>query len=169
METFRCIKIRRSIRKFISKEISKENLYKILEAGMYAPSAKNCQCFEFLVVRNKEKLEEISKFHPYAKMAKDANKAIIILANLKKENVEGYFIQDCSAATQNILLASTDLNIGSVWCGIYNNDLVVQNFKDLFDLPKYIIPFSLVLLGYSDISFKDANRFDEEKIHFNNF
>lgn len=108
---------RRSIRKYVDKEIAEESLYQILKAGMNAPTAKNLKPFEFIVVRDKEMLEQLSNATRYSHFVKNSNATIIVLGKELSE----FWQQDLGAVTQNILLQATTLNIGSCWIGIYLN------------------------------------------------
>jgi len=158
---------RRSIRKYKDKEVSKATIKDILKAAMSAPSAGNQQPWHFIVIDDKQKLNQIPEFHSYAKMAADCAKAILVCGDLKLETHEGFWVQDCAAATQNILLAIESKGLGGVWVGIYPRDNRIDNFKKLFSLPENIIPFSLVPLGYPAEKKPAADRFDETRIHNN--
>jgi nitroreductase len=165
MDTIKSIIERRSIRKYTNKEISDLELNKLLEAAMYAPSGGNAQPWDFVVIRDKEKLLRITDVHPYSHPLKEANLAIVVCGNMKKEKFPGLWIQDCSAATQNILLAATDLGIGSVWLGIYPEEDRVNGLKDIIEAPDHIIPFSVVSLGYPDEKKKTPERFSQMNVH----
>lgn len=111
---------RRSIRNFLDKEVEEEKIEKILRAGMQAPSAWNFMPWEFIVVRDKDTLNKISKMSPYAIPAANSNVAIIVLANIKlieKDNL--WFQQDLGACVENMLLQATEEDLGSVWLGFY--------------------------------------------------
>lgn len=160
---------RRSIRKYTDAPISDESIKEILKAGMYAPSGGNEQAWDFIVVRDKVKLEKIVEFHPYAKCLLGCNAAVIVCGNKEKERFEGLWIQDCSASTQNMLLAATAQDIGSVWLGLYPEMSRVEGVKELFNLPDHIIPFSIVSLGYADESRDVPERFNPDSIHMENW
>ena len=110
---------RRSIRKFKDKTLSKEDLDKIIRAGMVAPSAGNEQPWHCILIDDKKILNEITKVHPYSSMLKEVNYAIVVCGDLTLEKYEGFWVQDCSAATQNMLLMITSLGLGSVWLGTH--------------------------------------------------
>ena len=113
---------RRSIRKFLDKPVSDEHITSILRAAMSAPSAGNGQPWEFIVIKNKDILMQVPELHPYAKMAAEAPISIVVCCDTSKKPREGFWMQDLSAASQNILLAANSLGLGSVWCGIYPNE-----------------------------------------------
>lgn len=169
METIENIIQRRSIRKYINKNISDEDLNTILKAGMYAPSGGNAQPWDFVIIRDKKTLSDITQVHPYAHSLNQANCAVIVCANLNKQIFKDLWIQDCSAATQNILLAANDLGIGSVWLGVYPDEIRVSELRKLINAPKNIIPFSIVSLGYPDEEKDAPDRFDTANIHFEKF
>jgi nitroreductase len=166
MKTMEAIFKRRSIRKFTDKKIMDKQIKTLLEAAMMAPTAVNAQEWEFLVIRDKKQLIEITKIHPHAQMLKQATAAIIICGNIKKEYFPGYWIGDCGACAQNILLAATDIGLGSVWLGVQPNKKRVQDIKKLFKLPKHIMPFNVIALGYPAEKKKLENRYDHKKVHY---
>lgn len=166
MEGIKCFLERRSIRKYTSEHINDELIKKLLTAGMYAPSAGNEQPWEYIVVRNKELLVEITKVHPYSSMLKEADAAIIVCGNLKKEKFKDFWVQDCSASTQNILLAAHTQGLGAVWLGVYPENKRVKGIKKIFNLPKHIIPLSIISLGYPSENKPTPIRFNEDIIHY---
>jgi nitroreductase len=161
--------IRRSIRKYNGKPIESEKLQLLLKAAMAAPTAGNSQEWEFVVITDRAILNEIPRFHQYSTMLKEAEAAIVVCANLQREKYADYWIQDCAAATQNILLEATCLGIGSVWLGVYPNMTRVKEMKKLLSLPENVMPLSIVSLGYSDMEFKEVDRYDENKVHYNKY
>lgn len=167
METLQAVLTRRSIRKYIGKEIPEEIITKLLEAGMYAPSARNTQPWHFVVINQKEILDRIPHIHPYADMCYDAPLAILVCGDLDIEKLEGYIALNCAAATQNILLAAYDLGLGSVWLGVYPRKERMEPLSKLLKLPKNILPISLIVLGYPYEQIAKPERFKPERIHFN--
>lgn len=145
---------RRSIRNFLDKEVEQEKIEKILRVGMQAPSAWNFMPWEFIVVRDKDILNKISKMSPYAIPAANSNVAIIALANTKlveKDNL--WFQQD----------------LGSVWLGFYPEKNRVNLIKEFFELPEHIIPFAVVALGYSNSKNIFVDKFDSSKISYEKY
>jgi nitroreductase len=169
MNTLDAIFTRRSIRKFKKDKISKEDLEEILKAAMHAPSAYNQQPWQFVVIEDRKLLDEISKFHPYAQMCKTAPVAVLVCADLSLEKAKDMWIMDCSAATQNMMLAAVDKDIGSVWMGIHFSKELISEIRKLLNLPKDWAPISLVPLGYPDEIIKKVDRFKKERIHYNSF
>lgn len=158
---------RRSVRSYDSKEISKEDLNKILKAGMRAPSAGNEQVWEFVVTKDRSKMLEIIELSPYAKMLETADSIIVVCGDIQKQKYPyDFWIQDCSACTQNMLLQATDLGIGSVWVGIYPIEERVKGVQKIFELPENVVPLSVVSLGYPKKEYEQLDTFVEEKIHY---
>lgn len=167
METLQAILTRRSIRKFTNKKIDEEKVTKLLEAAMYAPSARNTQPWHFVVINNRKLLDQIPQLHPYAEMCYEATLAILVCGDLNLEKMEGYIAINCAAATQNILLAAHDLGLGAVWLGVYPRRERMEALSKFFNIPQHIIPISLVAIGYPAESIKKPERFKPERIHYN--
>ena len=161
------IKKRRSIRSYKDKDVKDEEIYTLLEAAMLAPSAGNEKPWHFIIIDNQEIINKIPDIHPYAKMITQVKKAILVCADLNETKYEDYWVQDCAAATENILLKGVDLGLGTVWLGLYPDEERVAKFKNLFKLPADIIPFSLIPVGYPDQDKKTPDRFDKSRIHRN--
>ena len=167
MEVLEALITRRSIRKYTHQKVEKEIIMELVKAGMFAPSACNKQPWHFIIVDNRETLNAIAAFHPNAKMLTDTTSAIVICGDEVKAHGKGYWPVDCSAATQNILLAAHAKGLGACWLGIYPREERIAAMKELFALPEHIHAFSVVSIGYPAETPKMANRFDESRIHFN--
>ncbi|MBK5253339.1 MAG: nitroreductase family protein [Peptostreptococcaceae bacterium] len=157
---------RKSIRKYKDIKVSDEIIEELLRAGMQAPSAVNEQPWEFVVLRDKEIVKKITKVNPYSQMLLNTDVAIVVCGNVEKEIVKGLWVQDCSAATENILLAAEDKGLGAVWLGIYPLDDRVNAIKELLNLPDFIIPLSIVPVGYPDEQREPTDRFNKTRIHY---
>ena len=169
METLQAIASRRSIRSFTGKAISEDVITKLLEAAMYAPSARNTQPWHFIVINKRAVLDKIPHIHPYSEMCYDAGAAIMVCGDSNIEKLEGYIALNCAAASQNILLAAHDLGLGAVWLGVYPRKERMEPLGKLVELPKNIIPITLIALGYSDEKNTPQERFKEERIHYNSW
>jgi len=167
MDTLEAIHTRRSIRQYQEKPVPEELITRLLAAAMAAPSARNQQPWEYIVVNDKTLLAKIPTANPFAKMASEAPLAILVCGNLNIETSPGYWVIDCAAATQNLLLATHALGLGAVWTGTYPNEDRMDGYTDLFGLPEHILPHSLVVLGYPMEKPAGQDRFKEERIHYN--
>ncbi len=167
MEIMEGILTRRSIRKYTNKEVSDDQIQILLKVGMYAPSASNQQPWHFVVITDGEILDEIAEVHPYAKMLKQAQLAILVCGDTERELSKGYWVVDCSAATQNILLAAHDLGLGAVWLGVHPRVERKNEIRKIFDLPQNIQPMSLISVGYPNEKKETPDRFKPERIHYN--
>lgn len=167
MDVLQAIMTRRSIRKFTGEVITEEQLDTLLRAGFQAPSAHNLQPWHFVVVEDKELLEKISGFHKYAKMLPNAGCGIIVCGDEEKQPGRGFLVEDCSAAIQNILLAAHGIGLGAVWCGLYDSGNLVEDMREVLELPNNIIPIGMVVVGNKDEERKLSDRYDADKIHYN--
>lgn len=157
---------RRSIRRYTGEKVADEAVQKLLRAAMAAPSAHNQQPWELIVIRNKETFTRIMEIHPYSTPLKEADLAIVVCGNTAREIGKGYWVQDCSAATQNILLEAQHLGLGAVWLGVYPREDRVNGLKELLNLPEGVIPLSIIAIGYPAEQKEPADRFYEAKVHY---
>ena len=167
METLRAISTRRSIRQFTSQKVSNELIEKLIRAGMQAPSARNFQPWHFVVTGERKMLDKIPLVHPYAEMMYQATLAILVCGDLNLEKSVEYCAINCSAATQNILLAAHDLGLGAVWLGVYPREERTEGLKILFNIPDDIVPISLIACGYPAEELSAEDRYKKERIHQN--
>ncbi len=165
MNAIEAIRTRRSVRNFIAKPVPKEIIEELLRAAMSAPSAGNEQPWQFIVIDDRNKLEGVTEVNPNAKMCREAQAAILVCGDTTKEKYPGFWVQDCAAATQNILLAAHALGLGAVWTAVYPISERIEGFRRLFALPENVIPLSLVPLGYPARPLSQADRFQRERIH----
>lgn len=170
MEAMDAILSRRSIRKYTAKPIPEQLTKELLEAAMSAPSAGNQQPWRFVVIDDRRILDEIPKFHSYSEMLKEAPLAILVCFDKRLEGKKAgglWWVQDCSAATENVLIAAHAKGLGAVWLGIYPDEGVVAGVRKLLGLPSHITPFSLVSVGYPAEKKPRADRYDASRIHRN--
>lgn len=162
---------RRSIRRFSNRKVEDEKIEKMLRAAMQAPSAGNQQPWEFIVIQDRDKLERLSKFSPYASMTRNASVAFVFLANTEKLNYPENWEQDMGAATQNLLLEAVDLSLGAVWLGVAPVIERIMTIKQIFNLPENIKPYSVVPVGYPAEGAENRfiDRFDKDRIHYENY
>ncbi len=158
---------RRSIRKYTADPVGMKDIEAIIRAGMNAPSARNQQPWQFIVITDRATLDKIPAYHPNAGMVRQAPAAILVCADLSLVQSEGFWIQDCAAATENMLLEITARGLGGVWTGIYPREERVNGLQKLFGLPDSIVPFSLVPLGHPAEEKPPKNEFKRDRIHLN--
>lgn len=140
---------RRSVRKYTETPVTDAQVKQIIRAGMAAPSAKNSQEWVFIVLREPEIYKTFSEVHVNAFAMKTAQAAILVCADLSKEQDpgQGWWIQDCSAAMENMLLEATDLGLGSLWLGVHPKPERIACLKEVCRLPEGIEPLGIVALG----------------------
>jgi len=167
MDALEAIRTRRSVRVFTGEPVARELLLQVVAAGMQAPSAGNQQPWQFVVIDDRGLLLRVPEFHPYAQMAETAPAAILVCGDLQLEQRKGYWVQDCAAATQNILLAAHALGLGAVWTGVYPREERVAGARRLFGVPEHVVPLSLIFVGYPAEHPAPENRFREDRVHWN--
>lgn len=166
MEAMQAILSRRSIRKYKPLPVSDNVITDALKAAMSAPSAGNEQPWHFIVIKDRAVLDEIPKYHPYSAMTKEAHVAVLVCADLNLETRQGYWVQDCAAATENLLVSINATGLGAVWLGVYPREDRVKGLRGLFKLPENVIPFSLIPIGHPAEEKPPSNRFNPERIHY---
>jgi len=166
MEAFEAIYTRRSVRKYTSQPVSEELVQELLEAAMHAPSAGNEQPWHFVVIRDRQTLDAIPAFHPYAAMIRQTSVAILVCGEPALEKYNGRWMLDCSAATQNILLAARARGLGTVWVGIYPEAARMAGIRKLLSIPEDITPCSLIPVGYPAEEVPQPNRFNVSRVHY---
>ncbi len=161
---------RKSVRKYTGKKATVEQLELIIKAGMAAPSAKDKRPWGFIIINDEAVLKKLSDSLPYAKMTAPAGSAIVVTGNLEKQNggeKELYWVLDCSAAVQNILLAAEAIGLGAVWTAVFPNEDRIVPVKKILELPEKIIPLALIPIGTPEGSEKPKDKFNKENIHYN--
>ena len=157
---------RRSVRKYSGRDVADDIIKKILAAAMSAPSAGNERPWHFIVLRDKEMLKKVSECSPYARALAGAPVGIVVCADLALEKHEGFWVQDCSAAVENILIEVAALGLGAVWLGVYPLEERILHLKKLFNLPEQIMPFAVVPVGYPGQENVPSDRYDQSKLHY---
>ena len=166
MEVKEALQARRSIRKFTDEKITKEEIDELMHAAMSGPSAVNRTPWEFYVVTDKQKLEQLKGASRYTKM--DAPLAIIVCGNKLRMlplKMSEFWVQDCSAATENILLRAVDMGLGSVWCGIYPQKDAAKNVAEILDLPNRHVPLNIIYIGHPAETRDPRDQYKEEYVH----
>jgi len=166
MEALKAIMSRRSIRKYTGAKIPDGDIKVLLEAAMNAPSAHNNKPWHFIVVDDREALDKIPGYHPYSKMLEQASHAIVVLADNKLQDTD-FWIHDCAAATENMLIAAHAMRYGAVWLGVHPNEALIKGTKELFEIPDNVTPLGIVSLGVTTVVKPPRNNYDEDRVHSN--
>lgn len=153
---------RRSIRDYTSAPVEERELRELLEAAMAAPSANNRQPWQFVVVRDRRTLDRLSQVHPYAKMIAKAPLAIAICGD---PAVSDWWVQDCSAATENLLVAAAGIGLGGVWIGCHGRPDREKAVRNTLGIPASIGVLSLVSIGHPAVRTEERTRFQETRVH----
>ena len=166
------IMTRTSIRQYTDQTISNDTIETLLRAGMAAPTAVNKQPWHFIAITDRMKLDSVAVANPNAGMAKKAPLVIVVCGNLKKAlegPAQAYWVQDCSAATENILLAAHGLGLGAVWTGIYPIKERLDAFNQLLKLPDTIIPLCAIVIGHPAEQPAPKDKWLPENVSYNEF
>ena len=167
METLRTIMERRSIRKFSDRPVSAQQLKVLLEAAMNAPSAGDGRPWHFLVIQNRDVLDQLAEQIDNGNdMFRQAQAAILIVGDASKEAFPGFYPQDCSCAAQNIYLASHELGLGTVWIALWGVPPRLEGIRRIVNVPDELMPFAIFPIGYPGEMLGPEYRYDESRIHY---
>lgn len=169
MEKLDFILDRRSIRRFTGQKIDDDRIRSILTAAMYAPSAVNRQPWHFVVIDDELLMEKIMDIHPHARMLQTASHAIVVCGDEQLQHDDGYWVVDCGAATQNLLLAAQTLGLGTCWVGLHPREERKISISRLLHLPSHVSPFAMVALGFPDEIKTRPKRFHADKVKYNDW
>lgn len=166
------IATRTSIRDYEARPVEKEKIENMLRAAMAAPTAMNRQPWHFIVIDKRATLDRLAELCPNAKMLKKAPLAIVVCGDMDKA-IEGdgrdFWIQDASAATENLLLAAHAMGLGAVWTGAYPSEERCKDIEGVFDLPDNIIPLNIVAIGYPAENPQPKDKFKDGNISYNEY
>jgi nitroreductase len=165
MDCLDAIMTRRSIRRFTDVAVEDDVVERLLRAAMAAPSAGNQQAWRFVVVRDRDVLRQLADTSPYATMVPSAALAIVVCAEPAAEKHPGFWVQDCSAAVENLLLAAHALGLGAVWLGYYPVRERIQGAAGVLGLPEGIVPMSVVPIGWPKEDLPPVDRYDATYVH----
>lgn len=154
---------RRSIRKYTSQKVDEGDVKILLEVAMAASSAANRRPWHFVVVTERKTLDRLAESHTYGKMLFDAPLCIAVCGDLAVS--ESYWVQDGSAATENILLAATSIGLGAVWLGVYPRDGIVSDVQEILEIPEGYTPLSLISIGHPDEEKESRTQYEAGKVH----
>jgi nitroreductase len=161
---------RHSIRRFTDEPVRPEQLGHILHAAMAAPSAHNTQAWEYVVIDERAKLDEIAEFHPYAKMMRTATCAILACVRRDVADANPFYPQDMGASVENLLLAAAECGLGACWCGVHPKRELEEKFASLCNLPDNVFPFAIIALGHpkdKETASAPSDRYEANRAHRN--
>ena len=157
---------RKSVRKYLNKSVEEDKIDAMVKAGMAAPSGMDRRPWEFVVVTDREALDSMAAKLPYAKMLTNAPLAIVVCGDTTRSS---YWYLDCSAATQNVLLAAEGLGLGAVWTAAYPYEDRIDVVRQNTGLPENIVPLCVIPIGYPDGPQKAKDKFDLQRVHRNKY
>jgi nitroreductase len=169
---YESIMSRTSVRSYTDRAVSADTVEMLLRAGMAAPTARNSQPWHFVVINDRAKMDEIAANSHQEKMLKESQLYIVVCGDMNKtldDKAREYWIQDCSAATENILLAAHALGLGAVWTGIYPIDERVATYNELLKLPENLIPLCNIVIGYPAEQPTPKDKWKAENVTYNSF
>ena len=169
-----CIRTRASVRQYSDRSVPDSVITEILKAGMAAPSGANCQPWELVVVTERVINDTLAAGLPFAKMLDQCAFSVAVCGNMGKifhadTRDSGLWIQDCSAVSENMLLAAHALGLGGVWCGIFPVQEREELMQRVLNLPDSIVPMSILSFGYPASDTHPKNKWTEAKVHYNKF
>lgn len=158
---------RRSIRKFTDQLVERETLVQLLRAAMAAPTAMNAQPWEFVVITEKAVMDQFRSRLLFAKMNAPAAICVLGSSRMQKNKAgEKFWVQDCSAATENIVLAATALGLGSVWIGIHPVTIFKREVHAILNLPEGVTPLNLIFLGYPGEEKEARTQYEDARVQW---
>lgn len=164
MDALQAIMGRRSIRRYEDRPVEDDKVDALIRAAMAAPSAGNEQSWRFIVVTDRDRLDKLADASPFAGLLERAPLAIVVCGDTTAEKHHGFWLQDCAAATENILLAAHALGLGAVWLGFYPIEERVEGVRQICKLPDALVPFSIVALGHPTEEKPPADRYNDEYV-----
>jgi len=168
--TIETIYARRSIRQYKEQPVEKEKIELLLKAAMAAPSAMNIKPWEFVVVTDQDTLDDIRSSLMFGNH--NAPAAIVVSGNtsfFKHPMASRFWVQDCSAATENILIAAVDLGLGTVWLGVHPIHNYKKRISQILSLPDHVIPLNVIYVGYPAEEKTPRTQYNPERVHWEKY
>lgn len=160
---------RRSVRTFAKKPVARETLETVIKAGFASPSAHGSRPFRVAIFEDMAPREKMTSVMTWFKPIVEAPAALLVLGDPTASVVPGYWMVDCAAFAENVLVAARSLSLGTVWCGIVPSDENVANIRSVLDIPEPLVPFCAIAIGYpsDDGVFKERMFDDAGKTFWN--
>lgn len=167
-----CIMTRASVRSYTSEQVPDSMITTILRAGMAAPTAANQQPWHFVVVTEPSLKDSITAAFEYTKMVEGCSFAVVVCGDMDRlfegDMADGgFWVEDCSAASENMLLAAHAMGLGGVWCGIYPLRDREQRLRGILNLPFNLTPLNVMAFGYPAQTPAPKDKWAPEKVHYN--
>ncbi len=157
------------VRRYCNRTIGNENIRALLQAAMAAHSEGDERPWHFVVVEDLAMRERIVETHPTAHIVAQAPVVILVCGDPALQKHPGFWVQDCAAASENIVIKAQAMGLGAMWFGVYPIEGRVRHIRDILDLPPTVIPFSLTTVGYPAEHHGLKCRYDESRVHFNHW
>jgi len=164
--TLKVIHSRKSVRHYLDRKATKEDLLTLVKAGMAAPTAMDRRPWAFVIITDRAKLEELEAGLPYTGMLTKSGAGIVVCGILEKAPLGEVWVQDCSAATENILLAAESMGLGAVWTGAYPSQERMSHIRKVLDMPENIVPLNVIPVGYPVGDENPKDKFDPANVHW---
>lgn len=168
-DTLTAIHSRRSVRHYTGQPVSKKDLETLVRAGMAAPTAMDKRPWAFVIVTDEAVLQKLAQGLPSSKMIVQAKSAIVVCGVMTKAGwgeAREFWVQDCSAATENILLAAEAMGLGTVWTGMYPSHQRVEYVQRVLGIPREVIPLNVIAVGFPTGEDRPKDKFDPANIHW---
>ncbi|WP_342357018.1 nitroreductase family protein [Clostridium algidicarnis] len=158
------------MRNYLYKKVERDTIMTLLKAATAAPTAANCQPWEFIVIDEAKKLSELKDKFIFARY--NAPVAIVVCGNMKlafKGPGQEMWVQDCSAAIENILISATSIGLGSVWIGVYPIESNMKSVRNILNMPQHVTPLGIVYVGYPAEEKEARTRLNEKRIYWQEY
>lgn len=170
-DTLKTIFNRKSVRTYTDAPVSQEQLMTLVKAGMAAPTAVDMRPWDFIVITDKTILKKLADALPQqAKMVEHAAAAIVVTGDLNRQyggKEAVFWTLDCSAATENILLAAESMGLGAVWTAAYPDPARITAIKTVLNIPQDVVPLNMIPIGVPTGIDKPKDKFNAKQIHMN--
>lgn len=158
--------IRQSIRKYKNQPIEDEKLEEVLRAGMNAPCAKQMQNTQYMIVTNREALNDMVTLQPFMGMMREAPCAILVLAKRQENEYDDYLYVNAAASIENILIEAVHQGLSTCWCAIGPSPERISNFRNYYNIAEDLIPIASIAIGYGNETKEKVDRYDPQKISY---
>lgn len=165
MDVLEALMTRCSIRQFRAAPVAETAVRRMLEVLFRSPSAADARPWQFAVVDRRETLDRLEAAMPGCEMLRSAPLAILVCAEPAREQIPGFWPQDCAAASENLLLAAHGLGLGAVWIGLYPVADRERAVREVLNVPDGLVPFALVPVGEPAEQPKLEDRYDPSRVH----